>query len=144
MFVDSVYVGPEVVGKGFWYLDVCEPAGQQFAQGQAKMILKTPQGRWLTVRSRKRDGTLYNEPSKRGKKVEPEDPPPAGLVAVSTPASVLYPPRCAPTVCVAGGPWAMGSGIVECVPSPPSGGRGRAAPAPLLLSSRYYPLQGWL
>ena len=65
------------------------------------------------MRSRRRDGTLYNEPCKRGKKAEPDDPPPAGPVAVGAPAPVLYPPPpptcCAPALHVAWGPWARAS-----------------------------------
>ena len=104
VFADSVDVSPEVVSKGLWCRDVCEPAWQHFAQGQVKATLKTPRGRWLTVRSRKRNGTLYSEPSKRGKKAEPPDLPPAGPVAVGVPAPVLYPPGCAPTLRVARSP----------------------------------------
>ena len=57
VFGDSVDVGPEVVSKGFWYLDVREPAWQQLAHGQAKATVKTPPGRWLMVQPHNRDGT---------------------------------------------------------------------------------------
>ena len=109
VFGNSVDVGPEVVDKGFWYLDICKLAWQLFAQGQAKATLKTPHGRWLTLRSRKCDGTLYSEPSKRVNKPEPRDRPPASPIAVGVPPPVLYPPPPAaplPYVWPGAGPWA--------------------------------------
>ena len=117
------------------YMDVCEPASQQFTKGHVKATLRTPQRRWLTVWSRKRDGTLHSEPSKRGKKAEPQDPPAAGPFAVGAPAPVLYPPVATLPYAWPGapGPWApspwnvypptpIGAGTAPPPPPPSVGG----------------------
>ena len=84
---------------------------------------KGVQGSWLTVWSRKRDGTLYNEPSKRGKKAEPQDPPPAGPVAVGAPAPVHNPPPPLLRTCPTRGPGPLGLGLPwNLYPPPPAAG----------------------
>ena len=131
VFGDSVVVSPEVVSKGFWYLEVCEPAWPQTppkaggsrcspASAMAPSTTSPPRGaRRRSLRTRRR-----RAPSRWVHRLRSSTPPP--------PYRALAPGE-------ATGPWALGSISVEYIPPPPAAG---VAPPPPR-SNRYYPLLGW-